>query len=177
MKSFNVIIATNGRPTLQRMVDSIAPQLTKDDFLTFLWDCQAIPLQINSECKVINIQNPEPLGFWGHGSRNKWQSFLPGDYHMNADDDDYYMPNAMEIVREHCTEDHLYVFKMQVGDRIIPRIPVLEMSNIGTPCGVYKPHSLQTWRHEYGGDFHFYNDLSKTRPVQFIDKIIYQVIK
>jgi len=70
-KSFNVIIATAGRATLQRMVDSIVPQLTENDYLTIIWDCQPIALQIEGKCKVIALHNPEPLGYWGHGSRTR----------------------------------------------------------------------------------------------------------
>ena len=95
-KSFNVVIATAGRDTLQRMVDSIAPQLEEQDYLTIIWDCQPMSLQIDSNCKVISLHNPEPLGFWGHGSRNRWQDELPGDYFMNADDD-VYTKDAMSI--------------------------------------------------------------------------------
>ena len=175
-KSFNVVIATAGRPSLQRMVDSIAPQLTECDYLTIIWDCQPIPLQIESECKVISLQNPEPLGFWGHGSRNRWQDELPGDYLMNADDDDEYHPNAMKYVRENCKEEKLYVFQFIHRGVRIPNGNAIHVGNVGTACGVYpKVDNLPKWEYVYGGDGMFYVELAKRLPVQIVRKVIYAV--
>lgn len=175
-KSFNVVIATSGRPSLQRMVDSIAPQLSERDYLTIIWDCQPIALQIDSKCKVILIQNDEPLGFWGHGSRTRWQNELPGDYLMNADDDDEYFPTAMETVRSHCKEEKLYVFKMMKSNIVIPFTEEIKLGNIGTPCGVYpNTKDLPDWGGFYGGDFQFYFQLSMQLPVEFVKRVIYLV--
>lgn len=174
--SLNVIIATAGRDTLQKMIDSVAPQLEEQDYLTIIWDCQPIALQIDSKCQVISLQNPEPLGFWGHGSRNKWQDELPGDYFMNADDDDVYAPNAIREIRKHCIAKKLYVFKFYYNGRVIPNEPKIYVGNIGTSCGVYpKVDKFPKWQHEYGGDGMFYVELSKLLPVEFVDKIIYIV--
>lgn len=176
MKTFNVVIATSGRDTLQRMVSSIAPQLTSNDYLTIIWDCKPISLQIDSNCQVITIQNEKPLGYWGHASRTRWQNSLPGDYIMNADDDDVYMHDAIRTVREYCTEDKLYVFQMLVnGTTIIPSRHTIEMANIGTPCGVYPSVGLPEWKPIYGGDFEFYNELAKKIEPVFINKLIYIV--
>lgn len=175
MKSFNVVIATTGRPTLQKMIDSIAPQLQEQDYITIIWDSQPVAVQVNSSCQVIQIQNEKPLGSWGHGSRTRWQDSLPGDYLMNADDDDIYTEDAMTHIREHCIEDKLYVFQMAVDLHVCPRYHKIEMANIGTPCGVYKPGGLPSWDPVYGGDFMFYDKLSKIKEVEFIDKVIYKV--
>lgn len=175
MKAFNVVIATSGRDTLQNMIDSIAPQLCSEDYLTIIWDCQAMPLQINGDCQVITIQNEKALGFWGHASRSRWQNSLPGDYLINGDDDDMFATDAMSIIREHCTEDKLYVFRMQYENVVIPSFHQVAYGNIGTPCGVYKPGGLPDWPLEYGGDFKFYSDLSKIKEPEFIDKVIYKI--
>lgn len=175
-KSFNVIIATAGRRTLQRMVDSIAPQLQEQDYLTIIWDCQPIALQIDSACQVISLHNPEPLGFWGHGSRNRWQDELPGDYFMNADDDDIYTKDAMSIIREYCTDNKLYIFQFLYANSKIPDGDVIKVGNIGTPCGVYpKVNKFPTWEHRFGGDGEFYIELAKMIPYQHINKVIYSV--
>jgi hypothetical protein len=176
MSSFNVVIATTGRSTLQAMIDSIAPQLSSEDYLTLIWDAPIDKdVVVTTPATVINILNSSPLGFWGHASRTKWQNHIPGDYIINGDDDDVFTDDAMEIIREHCLEDMLYIFQMQWGDTTIPRSHKIEMANIGTPCGVYKTGSLPEWKCEYGGDFHFYNDLSTTKDCVFIDKVIYKI--
>lgn len=175
-KSFNVVIATAGRDTLQRMVDSIAPQLEEQDYLTIIWDCQPMPLQIDSNCKVISLHNPEPLGFWGHGSRNRWQDELPGDYFMNADDDDIYVYNAMETVRKHCVDYKLYIFQFLISGVMVPNGNSIEIGNIGTACGVYpKIDKFPKWEYVYGGDGEFYIALSKLLLYEHINKIIYIV--
>lgn len=175
-KSFNVVIATAGRETLQRMVDSIAPQLEEQDYLTIIWDCQPIALQIDSACQVISLHNPEPLGFWGHGSRNRWQDELPGDYFMNADDDDIYVYNAMETVRKHCVDYKLYIFQFLISGVMVPNGNSIEIGNIGTACGVYpKIEKLPKWGYVYGGDGEFYVALSKLLPYEHINKVIYIV--
>jgi hypothetical protein len=176
MKKFNVVIATAGRPSLQRMVDSIAPQLMEHDYLTILWDCQPRDLQINSKCQVISIHNKEPLGYWGHGSRNRWQDELPGDYLMNGDDDDVYTPDAMDKIRKVCTEHKLYIFQFNYSGVRIPDGKEIKVGNIGTSCGVYpRIKKLPIWEHRYGGDGEFYIALSKMLPYEHIKEVIYLV--
>lgn len=174
--SFNVVIATAGRPTLQHMVDSIAPQLEEQDYLTIIWDCQPIDLQIDSKCQVMHLQNPEPLGYWGHGSRNRWQDELPGDFFMNADDDDEYTPDAMEAIRSAVKENKLYIFKFHHHGAFVPRENRVYVGNVGTSCGVYpKIDKFPKWEYVYGGDGMFYESLSKELPVEFVDHVIYNV--
>lgn len=175
-KSFNVVIATAGRNTLQRMVDSIAPQLEEQDYLTIIWDCQPIPLQIDSECQVISIHNPEPLGFWGHGSRNRWIPELPGDYFMNGDDDDIYTEGCMEKIRSVVKENKLYMFQFEHAGFIVPREKIVKVGNCGTSCGVYpKVDPMPKWEYVYGGDGMFYEKLSTILDVEFVNHIIYKV--
>lgn len=175
-KSFNVVIATAGRPSLQAMVDSIAPQLNKEDYLTVIWDCQPVALQIDSDCQVIALHNPEPLGFWGHGSRNRWIPELPGDYFLNGDDDDIYLPGAMDKIRYVVKEQKLYVFKFENCGTVVPMYNEVKIGNIGTSCGVYpKVDPMPLWEYFYGGDGRFYENLAKILPVEFVDHIIYKV--
>lgn len=158
------------------MLDSICPQLQKQDYLTLIYDGPATEVILKTEATVIQIVNSSPLGGHGHGSRTKWQNHLPGDYMMNADDDDAYLPGAMDIVREHCTEHRMYIFQMEYEEHLIPKRHVLEYANIGTPCGVYPTDVLlPPWPLEYGGDYTFYKELSRLIDPVFIDKPIYKV--
>jgi hypothetical protein len=177
MKSFNVILTTINRPTLERMINSIKDQLTEIDYLTIIVDIGPARPDLTSGCKatVMWITNSKTLGGHGHGSRTKWQRFLPGDYHMNGDDDDVYTEDAMAKVREACTEDKLYIFKMKFGEREIWEDRKLRYANIGTPCGVYPPINLPDWPLEYGGDFKFYEQMSKNIGIAFCDSIIYKI--
>lgn len=187
--SFNIIVTTAGRNTLGKMLDSIAPQLSTIDHLTIISDkghedVAAAVSKVKSKGNVRHIANAEPLGFWGHGSRSHWQDKLPGDYHLNADDDDVYDPDAMNIIRSYAKslEPHLYVFHMiRRWDGVVDLIPPLGWSKIqvkyiGTPCGVYrKIPNLPPWHGSYGGDGNFYTSLAARMNVTFVPEVIYQV--
>lgn len=176
MKRFNVVIATAGRDALQKAVDSIAGQLSKDDFLTIIWDCDPREMEISTKAQVKHIHNPEPLGFWGHGSRNRWIPELPGDYFINGDDDDVWAPDAMKTIRKYCKEEKLYIFQFDYDGVKIPRKHVVKIGNIGTSCGVYpKVDPMPEWGPFYGGDGAFYEDLAKMLEPVFIDEVIYIV--
>lgn len=157
------------------MIDSIAPQLTDQDFLTVIWDCPKRSINYNTSATVIEIQNAHPMGHWGHGSRTFWQNSLPGDYLINGDDDDIFTDDAMSTIREHCSEDKLYVFQLMYSSITIPSSHKIFLGNISTQCGVYKPYDLPEWPPVYGGDCTFYENLAKTREVEWIDKVIYKM--
>jgi len=177
------------------MLASIAPQLASRDHLTVISDkghaeAAAAVAAAPCACAKRHIANAAPLGGWGHGSRSAWQDQLPGDFHMNADDDDLYDPEAMAVVRRAVAGEggwsaasppRLFVFHMirrwdgAVG--IIPPKGTREVRDraIGTPCGVYsKVSPLPAWRSGYGGDAGFYVELSKRMNVTFVPEVIYQ---
>jgi hypothetical protein len=203
--SFNVIITTarGNASALARMLASIAPQLTARDHLTILSDgghevARAALRAAPCACTRTLYVNPTPLGFWGHGSRTKWQGSLPGDFHMNADDDDVYAPSAMDVVRWHVAAGGpptLYIFHMIRRSRegVVQLHPprgldpwetmdngagVSVLTNpMGTPCGVYpKLPNLPPWQPRYGGDGEFYVALKEMmEEVVLVPEVIYQV--
>ena len=181
MPSFHVLIATIGRPTLQAMLDSILPFLTRDDHLTIVFDGVA-PTNINTETKGrVHIYHEETaLGSFGHGIRNTYASRLERtDFVMHADDDDTYEPGAFESLRELCTDPTtLYIARMQiVNSRIIPVEDEICNTNVGTPNGIV-PYGLNTqakWGLEFGGDFAYYSDLKcMATKVVFLKPVIYR---
>jgi len=182
MPSLHILIATAGRSTLQRMVDSIVPFLTDNDHLTIVFDGVA-PSQINVESKgTVHIHHePVALGFWGHGIRNKYAHLLEKtDFVMHADDDDEYAPGAFDAVRSMCTDTStLYIMKQKrvLGERveIIPRKPEIENGNISTQCGIipYELNKKGEWGPFYGGDWAFYDSIQHFAPLVFLDHILY----
>ena len=185
MPSFHILIATIGRPTLQRMLNSVLPQLTKDDHLTIVFDGHSsIPaFDLSSAvCNVHQYVESIPLGFWGHGIRNKYASIIEKtDFVMHADDDDSYSLDTFEYLRSKCMDTStLYVAKMRgsCGYRVFPDIDFIQVHHIGTPCGII-PFDLNKtghWKHDWGGDGLFYEGIAKNvSNVVFLDKIIYFV--
>jgi len=179
--SLNVFLTTIGRKKLPIMLDSLWPQLLPTDYLTVVSDMEheyvrSALTQFKFACPVIHIANPEPLGFWGHGSRTKYQNSLPGDYFLHGDDDDYYLPGAFYKIRRSICFQRLYLFRIQDKQDIIwrRRGPV-QSHQIGTPCGaVPNTGNLPAWGNFYAGDGHFYEQAAKLFQVEWVDFVIYK---
>jgi hypothetical protein len=182
---FNVLIATIGRPTLQRQLDSLLPQLSENDILTLVFDGYTAPPTTfdlsKAKCTVDQDVEPEALKFWGHGIRNKYASMLrQADFVLHGDDDDIYTEYAFDVLRKICTDpSKLYIAKIRGYDRsILPRSNLIKIGNIGTPCGVipYELNKEGMWVLKYGGDGMFYKDIAmKALEVEYIDRVIYIV--
>lgn len=190
MVTFNVLIATIGRPSLQRMLDSLLPQLTEQDCLTIVFDGNSeLPYFdfTHAKCKVNQYCEPVALGYWGHAIRNKYASLLEKrDFVLHADDDDTYFPQVFDKLRQRCLRNMLYIARMKLPDgRIIPQyskgfiIPksVIKLQNIGTPCGII-PYELNIkghWKHCSGGDWLFYESIKKLTNITYLDLLLYNV--
>lgn len=183
--TFNILIATVGRPSLQRMLDSLSPQLEESDCLTIVFDGHSsIPkFDISKfKCHVQQHHEPVALGSWGHAIRNKYAPLLEKrDFVMHADDDDIYLPGVFGELRKQCVNpETLYIAKMNVRKigRIIPEGNFIRINHIGTPNGIipYDLNSKSTWKYQYGGDGLFYQELSQfARSVVFLSTVIYLV--
>ena len=185
MPTFHVLIATVGRPSLNRQLESLQKQLTADDGITVVFDgCkrQNASALDNFACPVHVFEEPVALGFWGHGVRNKYAPLLERrDFVMHGDDDDIYTEGAFDSLRHSCKESNvLYIAKMIVenGLRMRPTRPAITLGDIGTPCGIvpYELNKRGTWENFCGGDFEFYNSIRVHAPsIQFLEYPIYYV--
>jgi hypothetical protein len=189
-KTFNVLIATTGRPSLQRMLNSLLPQLTENDALTIVFDgMDKIPTIFNfsnSKCKIYQYNEPVALGFWGHGIRNKYANLLePKDFIMHADDDDLYEYDTFDFLRNTCidsTKLYICLVRCILQNCIIGTVGTeIKVNKIGTQCGIipYEYNKNATWQLFYGGDGMFYEELNRkySNSVIFLKKIIYWHIK
>lgn len=183
--SFNVLIATIGRPTLQHQLDSLLSQLLENDILTLVFDGYTAPPTTfdlsKAKCRVDQYAEPEALKFWGHGVRNKYATLLrETDFVLHGDDDDRYTDYAFNVLRKICTNtSKLYIAKILGNDRkVLPRSKLIQVGNIGTPCGIipYKLNKEGMWSLTYGGDGIFYKEISmKALEIEYIDNVIYIV--
>jgi len=182
MISLNVILTTIGRESLKRMLNSLINQLSENDYLTIISDAghSSVRKMLNEtdfKCPVIHISNETSLGYWGHGSRNKYQNHLPGEFLLNADDDDRYTDGAFDKIRGAVKEKKLYIFRHEDNGNFAWSIPgKVELGNIGTSCGVIpNTHDLPDWELVYGGDASFYIAISKKMECEWVDHVIYKV--
>ena len=179
--TFNILIATVGRPTLQNMINSLNNQLNENDCLTIVFDGHlSLPSFDLSQlkCKVNQYFEPINLGYWGHAIRNKYSNLLEKrDFIMHADDDDIYIENTFNFFRKKCINTNtLYIGCMKFNKTIIPKNNIIKEGNIGTPCGII-PYDLNlkgTWLYRFGGDGSFYEQLSVyANKIVFLEKIFY----
>lgn len=184
--SFNILIATIGRPSLQRILDSLVDQLEQQDCLTIVFDgISSVPEIFDTshfKCKVVQYCEPIALGSWGHGIRNKYATLLDKrDFIMHADDDDIYLPGVFSELREQCVNPQtIYIAKiyLSIHQRNIPGGHFIRFGHIGTPNGIipYNLNSMGQWGPDLGGDGEFYLALTKfATSIEFLETIIYRV--
>jgi glycosyltransferase involved in cell wall biosynthesis len=179
--TFNILIATVGRPSLQNMINSLNNQLNENDCLTIVFDGHlSLPSFDLSQlkCKVNQYFEPINLGYWGHAIRNKYSDLLEKrDFIMHADDDDIYIENTFNFFRKKCINTNtLYIGCMKFNKTIIPKNNIIKEGNIGTPCGII-PYDLNLkgkWLERSGGDGAFYEQISQyTNKILFLEKVFY----
>ena len=181
-KTFNCLITTTGRKSLQNMLNSLLSQLTKDDCLTIVFDGHSSIPKFDlslAKCQVKQYFEPKALGFWGHGARNKYAPLLEKrDFVLHTDDDDKYVNDAFTYLRNICNDEkNIYIALMQAGKEMYGR--EIKENLIGTPCGIipYEYNKRSEFLLRRGGDADFYKKLQKLYPknIVFLDKIIYTV--
>ena len=189
--TFHILIATCGRNSLKRMLDSLKNELNERDAISIIFD-GADALNKSSfnnnwisthKCKINIIEQVPNLGFWGHGIRNIYQGILDPrtTFIMNADDDDEYIPGSFNKLRSICIDPNiLYISKFLVkhNNILIPRQnEKIVQNDIGTPCGIipFDIANTSSWAPRYGGDFNYYDNLQYDK-IQFLDIVIYNVL-
>ncbi len=190
--TFHVLIATGGRETLQRMLNSLKGELREGDAVTVIFDGRERFVKSGFSdswtsgfrCKVNVIVQENNTGFWGHPIRNTHVSQLSPrtTFIMNADDDDAYYPGAFDTLRSKCKNpDTLYIAKMNYDDeedKIIPKGVEIAENDIGNPNGIipFDKARLGKWENDYTGDFKYYTSLKPhVKNIEFLDALIYRV--
>ncbi len=182
--SIHFLVATIGRSALFAMLDSLKDQVKKQDYLTIVFDGKDIDgvfekvrdVTSTFACTTRVIFEEKNLGFWGHGIRNKYND-LAGDFVMHCDDDNTYLPSAIDVVRTVCRDkDAAYIFRRKLflngkyGELLWQR-PVISGCNIDTGIGVIPRRYNKlcpTWEYSRGGETSFYAALAAVVPSEKI---------
>ncbi len=146
------IVATTGRPTLQRALDSIET-----------WPGDELIVVGNMGSAVdarVRFLPHGPGKDWGHKERNYAMPFATGDYLAHLDDDDVYLPGVRALMDTaiHLTPGRPVVFKIKFSNgAMIWKERAIKFGNVGTPMTVMPNvrHKLGTWGSFYGGDHAF----------------------
>jgi glycosyltransferase involved in cell wall biosynthesis len=135
----SIIVASSGRPTLARTLDSAATQMLPGDEL------------------LVSVNDDAP---WGHRARNELMTRARGDSLLFMDDDDEYADGALVAVRAalDIEPSRMHVFRMRYpnGDTIW-RTPALICGNVSTQMVVVPnvPERRGWWGDRYEGDYDF----------------------
>lgn len=135
--SLSVLVASSGRPTLIRTIESITPQLLPGDEL------------------IVDVNDDAP---WGHAARNRMMPRAKGDALLFMDDDDSYMPGALTVVRDAFarTPDRPHIFKMRYANgRELWVDRQVRCGNVSTQMFVALNGMVGQWGDRYEGDFDF----------------------
>jgi len=193
--TFHVVIATAGRQSLMKMLNSLKPQLAENDALTIIFDGKYAKEKSkytdeyakDMKCKVNVIEQIPGLKAYGHASINKYLPDLQPvtTYVMFADDDDHYLEGAFDTLRKKCVDpDILYIAKMRNNKSTVSIIPpightTIDRALISKQCGIipFKDKAKSKLGEiTYTGDFDYYNDLKdKVKSVVFLEDIIYEL--
>jgi hypothetical protein len=168
----SVLVASSGRPTLARTLQSIGSQLSPGDEL------------------IVDCNDDAP---YGNEARNRMMLRARGSHLMFLDDDDLYLPGAFDAVRAGVAQDpsRMHMFKMRYPPRhyIFPSLddgdgsgpyeiwvkPEIAPGNVSTQIVVVPRvyEKLGTWSARYEGDLDFITSTSKLmgEPIWHTDVI------
>lgn len=138
MTALSIVVASSGRPTLARTVESARSQMRDGD---------EILVSVNQDCP------------WGHKARNQLMRAARGDWLLFMDDDDMYTPGALDTVRGAVgLVGHPHVFRMRyaTGD-VLWTDREVRCGNVSTQMVVVPNVGdlLGRWGDRYEGDFDF----------------------
>ena len=168
--TLSVLVPTIGRPTLARTLRSLQDLEAADEVIV-IGDGEQKEAQSEfhrSALPGIYISVRGPSGDWGHTPRNLVMSRARGDYLLHMDDDDYYLPGAVSIIRAALLKQPglPHLFRMRLGGGILWQRPTISCGNVSTQMFVHPnlPDTFGTWKPVYGGDADFIRETSSRFP-------------
>lgn len=153
----SIILATTGRPSLNRMLRSITAQhMDREDEIILVGNIGDADV---TDPHIRWISMP-PGNNWGHAERNCGMRFARGTHLMFVDDDDTLTVGALDVVRKaiYRSPDKPIMFRMiDPNGAVLWRERKVLMGNHGTPQFVVpnQPDLLGEWGDRYEGDFDF----------------------
>lgn len=163
----SIIIPTTDRITLMNTLASIKSQNLQpgDEVLVIgdgpcpvsfnIWQTAHLPGEYE--------ELPHRHNDWGASPRHRGMAKATGDYLMFIDDDDVYLPRALDVVREKVSSGLRlpYMFRMFHQDgHILWEEPEIRIGNVSTQMFVppNDKNKLGRWGEMYEGDFCFIRD-------------------
>ena len=116
------------------MLDSLIPQLEPNDEILVVADGpEAMRRCLPLRKEVTYTIHVDPHSVYGNAQRNYGMSLARCDLIWCCDDDDRALPGALTAIRHAMTDRVPTIFRMQHGNEVIWRSPVIEIGNVGGP--------------------------------------------
>lgn len=155
----SIIVASSGRPTLARTLESVRSQMVEGDEI------------------LVSVNSNAP---WGHAARNQLMLAASGDYLLFMDDDDVYTSDALAAVRRAvagCGHDAVHLFRMQYADgALLWADREVRCGNVSTQMIAVPAFAPMfpgcRWGNRYEGDFDFISACSGHLPVEWHEDVI-----
>jgi glycosyltransferase involved in cell wall biosynthesis len=163
--SLSIIIPTVGRISLKDTLNSVVPQLVQGDEVLVVADGPVMMARAMAKELGASYLETPPTHSWGHAQRNYGMAAAKGKYLAFMDDDDVYLPGALDAMRraiaEH--EGRLFIFRMMYRLSLLWAEPRIAPGNVSTQMYVFPniPSKLGVWKDNpdswngKGGDFLF----------------------
>lgn len=174
-----IITPTIGRASLADALASVDEQLLPGDEHLVIGDGpQPVAAKICVGFAAAYCDGPES---WSYGTvqRDHGIAMAHGDYLLFLDDDDLFMPDALEIVRAAIAEhpDTPLLFRMSTPHSgVLWRTPVVAEGNVGTPMLVTPRYpDLPRWHdggNPYTGDHRFIERVTAAHGVVWRKEVI-----
>lgn len=176
--SLTITVPTIGRASLRRTLESIAVGgIRPEDEVLVIGDgewpeARRIINDFVDRFSLRYLETP-PRKLWGHPQRNVGISLAKGTHLASIDDDDVYVPGAIDLIRAGIDQhpDKILLFKMR---SCTPRHPWghawrskdVVCGNVGSPIIVVPniPANLGKWGDHYAGDFDFISETVRKFP-------------
>ena len=161
---FSIIIPTTGRPELAGALESLrSAGLRPSDEVVVVADGQrafdrALPIVDESGITFCNLLSTEETRDWGMTQRNVGMAEATGTHLMFLDDDDMYLPHALDLVRG-VTWGGPIIARTEGRGVVVPPLDVRDASTLGVgevgTENLIVPNEkdlLPAWPSAYAGD-------------------------
>jgi glycosyltransferase involved in cell wall biosynthesis len=168
MPYFSVIVATVGRPSLRRTLESVfAQEWAEKDELLIVDDAypQKASRRILSDFtakwpdrSIRYYQLPVRWGDYGHMPRNIGIQLARNEYCVHMDDDDIFTPGVFTTIRKALeSQPPVLIFKMAQNDgqKLVWKDKEIRYGNVGTPMIVHRREFAGKFLPHFGGDSDF----------------------
>jgi len=180
--TLSVVVATTGRASLRRTLESIRRQsLISGDEILLVHDgpCNASTRRLWEEFSLpgrLIVLDEGPHRDWGATARSAGQAAARGSHLLWQDDDDTYLPGAFTQIRSEIrqTPEALLLFRLAYPNGwLLWRGPQASRGNVSTQIVVLPRRChLGQWGKHYEGDFDFIDSSIKANPdreLRFVD--------